>query len=435
MDTASNELFLFRWIQRMVFRLVFWLSGWLDRHASGLWREIVEKRPVTGGARPLPGVAIAFPEPFKRESLESLDGRGSHGDAPRLAIEAVQHLQNAPRLLIEEAAETGEPIVLPAWAKEIGPFLANQLSAHTRRAYETDLKQFFVFMEGRIPTDSLATLRPEHIILYRKYLEEGRLTGRPMEKTTINRKLAVVKSFLNWLRANQVIRENPAQLVKGFPQSQESTLVGLSDEEAKRMLALPNPNKRSGALHAAILYTLLFLGLRKGELIGLKMGDLDEDRGIPILRVRGKGHRVRVLPLTKTVKAAIEHYLFACRRERSDKEAPLFTPTKNPRTKETMKPMNPNAITYIVLRYARKAGILKKISPHSCRATCISNALDKRATHRSVQHLAGWSTPLMIQRYDKRREELQNSAAFAVDYGVEAPPAADAATEPAESTA
>ena len=164
------------------------------------------------------------------------------------------------------------------------------------------------------------------------------------------------------------------------------------------------------------------MGLRKGELIGLKMGDMDEERGIPVLKVRGKGHRVRILPLTAPVKASLEHYFFACRRDRSDKEAPLFIPTKNPRTKTLLKAINPNAITYIVIRYARKAAVLKKISPHSCRATCISNALDKRATHRAVQHLAGWSTPLMIQRYDKRREDLKNSAAFLVDYGETAVP-------------
>lgn len=293
----------------------------------------------------------------------------------------------------------------------------NQLSAHTRRAYETDLKHFFLFLEGRIDAASLTQLKPEHIILYRKFLEEGRLTRRPLEKSTINRKLAVVKSFLNWLRVNQILRENPAQLVKGFPQSQESALKGLSDEEARKILALPKRNSRSGALHNAVLHCLLYMGLRKGELLDLRMGDLGEERGIQVLKVRGKGHRVRILPLSKTVKASLEHYFFACRRDKLKTEEPMFLPTKNPRTQELMKRMNPNAITYIVVRYARKAGILKKISPHSCRATCISNALDRKATHRSVQHLAGWSTPLMIQRYDKRREDLQNSAAFLIDYG------------------
>jgi integrase len=259
-------------------------------------------------------------------------------------------------------------------------------------------------------------LRAEHIILYRKYLEEGRLTGEPLQKTTVNRKLAVVKSFLNWLRVNHHLSENPAQWVKGFPQSQESTLLGLTDSETRQMLDAPRTSSRSGSLHGAILYVLFYLGLRKGELLALRMGDISEDRGVKILRVMGKGNRVRVLPIPNAVLAALSLYFERNGRDPSDAEAPLFMPTKNPRTKRLRKALNPNAITYIVIRYARKTGVLKRISPHSCRATCISHALDKRATHRSVQHLAGWSTPLMIQRYDKRREDLKNSAAYLIDY-------------------
>lgn len=315
--------------------------------------------------------------------------------------------------------EREERVDLPRWAREIEPFLQNQLSVHTRRAYETDLKHFFFFLEGRISPDDLKTLRPEHIILYRKFLEEGRLTGAMMEKSTINRKLATVKSFLNWLRANSILKENPAELVKGYPQSQESSLKGLSDEEVVKILNLPNRNSRAGSLHGAVLHFLLYTGVRKSELIGLKMGDIDQERGVPVVKVRGKGHRVRILPLTERVRLHLEHYFRVCGRNKKEMEEPLFTPTKNPRFGILTKPLNPHAITYIVSHYAKKAGILKPISPHSCRATCISHALDKKATHRSVQHLAGWSTPLMIQRYDKRREDLKNSAAYLVDYGEE----------------
>jgi len=391
-----------RSIGRLLARFTYWLSVALHRHFNLQWEKLVFELEQNEGVRVGRPLEIAY-KPNKQTRLESL----SQQAFPRNA-----------------QSQNVIPIVLPNWAREIQPFLMNQLSDHTRRAYETDLKQFFSFMEGRIRVDELASLKPEHIILFRKYLEEGRLTGRPMEKSTINRKLAVVKSFLNWLRLNHVLTENPAQLVKGFPQSQESSLKGLSDEEAAKILRLPNCNSRSGALHAAILHTLLYLGLRKGELLGLKMGDLDVERGVDVVKVRGKGHRVRILPISKTVKASLEHYFFACRRDRTAKEEPLFLPTKNPRGGGLlMKALNPNAITYIVLRYARKAGVLKKISPHSCRATCISNALDRKATHRSVQHLAGWSTPLMIQRYDKRREDLANSAAFLINYGE---PAAEA---------
>ena len=310
---------------------------------------------------------------------------------------------------------------MPLWAKEIQPFLANQLSDHTRKAYETDLKHFFGFLEGRISPKDFESLRPEHIILFRKYLEEGRLTGTPMQKTTINRKLATVKSFLNWLKLNHLLTENPALLVKGYPQSQESNLKGFSDEEVMKILLIPRLNTQAGAMHAAILHVLFYMGLRKAELLGLKIGDLDTKRGVPVMKVRGKGHRIRILPLTKQVKAALDHYFFVARRDKTQTEEQLFIPTKNNRTHIFQKRMHPHSITYIVSHYAKKAGILKKISPHSCRATCISNALDRKATQRSVQSLAGWSTPLMIQRYDKRKEDIQNSAAFLVDYGEATP--------------
>jgi site-specific recombinase XerD len=335
-------------------------------------------------------------KPFKTNGLERLYSKGFEGDT-------LQQLSL--------------PVSLPEWTKEIQPFLQNQLSDHTRRAYETDLKQFFGYLQSKISLESLSALRPEHIILFRKFLEEGRISGKPMEKSTINRKLAVVKSFFNWLKVNGLVTDNPAGLVKGYPQTQESSLKGLSDEEVKKMLETPNFNSKSGSLHTAVLCSLFYLGLRKGELIGLKVGDLDEERGVSVVKVRGKGHRVRILPVAPKVKAAIENYLFVCRRDKADKEAPLFMPTKNPKNGNLAKSLNPNAVTYMVVRYARKVGILKKISPHSCRATCISHALDKKATHRSVQHMAGWSTPLMIQRYDKRREDLKNSAAYLIDYG------------------
>lgn len=338
-----------------------------------------------------------------QKSLESLVQQGSRSDADSRNLEQIYPREGR--------------VNLPLWAKEIHPFLQNQLSEHTRRAYETDLKHFFMFLEGRISPEDLKTLRPEHIILFRKFLEEGRLTGSVPEKSTVNRKLASVKSFLNWLRVNQILRENPAELVKGYPQSQESALKGLSDEEVVKILALPNRNSRAGSLHGAVLHFLLYTGVRKAELIGLKMGDISEERGVPVVKVRGKGHRIRILPLTQRVRLHLDHYFHVCGKSAADTEAPLFTPTKNPRFGILNKSLNPHAITYIVTHYAKKAGILKRISPHSCRATCISNALDKKATHRSVQHLAGWSTPLMIQRYDKRREDLKNSAAFLIDYG------------------
>ncbi len=395
MNTPKRQHFITRNISFLAFKSSLFLIRFLRRFSKPHFEKMQsEFGRGNGGLPPDRHLSVAY-KANNQKWLEILDHKGFSDDTQ---------------------SHKTTPFSLPIWAREIKPFLANQLSEHTRRAYESDLKNFFTFLEGRISPTNFSQLRPEHIILYRKFLEEGRLTGSPMAKSTINRKLAVVKSFLNWLKLNHLLTDNPALLVKGYPQTQESSLKGFSDEEVLKILLLPRPNNAAGSLHAAILHVLLYMGLRRAELLGLKLGDLDTVRGVRVLKVRGKGHRVRILPITDKVHHAIENYLFVCRRDKSKLEEPLFIPTKNNRTFLFNKQLNPHSITYIVTHYAKKAGILKKTSPHSCRATCISNALDRRATQRSVQHLAGWSTPLMIQRYDKRKEDLQNSAAYYVNY-------------------
>jgi integrase/recombinase XerD len=392
----------FRLFEILFYRTALLASKWLKKNSTRYFHRVATELgsfPLENEPPSIDRIETTLYKANNEKGLERLTGSGSPGDS----MSAIS-LRRA----------------LPRWAEEITPFLANQLSPHTRIAYETDLKHFFRFLEGRISDAAMRefSLRVEHIVLYRRYLESGGTVGGggTLAQSTINRKLAVVKSFLQWLKRNELIRDNPAELVKGYPQTQESSLKGFSDEEVRKILGALRTHSRAGALHAAILNILFYMGLRKSELLSLRMGDITSERGVRVLKVRGKGHRVRILPLTEKVDASLKHYFRICRRDDKEIEAPVFMPTKNPRFHTLEKPMHPNAVTYIVQHYAKKAGILKRISPHSCRATCISNALDRKATHRSVQHLAGWSTPLMIQRYDKRREDLKNSAAYLVNY-------------------
>jgi integrase len=71
----------------------------------------------------------------------------------------------------------------------------------------------------------------------------------------------------------------------------------------------------------------------------------------------------------------------------------------------------------MINKYAKQCGIDKKVSPHSCRATVISHLLDTQKTPiRDVAIFAGHSKITTTERYDKRRESLDNSAAYDVDY-------------------
>lgn len=294
--------------------------------------------------------------------------------------------------------------------------MQTQRSPHTRRAYEADLRQFVGYLrsEGK-SGDSFDAL-----LAYRDWLVQPEWEGgKGLSRTSANRKFATIRSFLSWLQVRGKVHENPSLWVKNYRAKTESPTQAFSDEEVARMLELPNLKSRSGLAHALMLHILFYMGLRRGELVALRADHFGYARvgehTVLVLRVPGKGDKERMLPVPPKVQELLDRY---CAREgiEAGTERPLFQPVRNNRTKIKAKPLHAHAVYYVVKKYARLAGVERRVSPHSCRATCISNALDHAASHRSVQQLAGWSSPLMIERYDKRRTELRDSAVHLVEY-------------------
>lgn len=323
-----------------------------------------------------------------------------------------------PEAKLQEEALTLEPL---PWLKgsvitEIQRFVQTQRSDHTRRAYEGDLKQFL----GYLRSEDLDPGSIDTLLGYRDWLTQSKdKGGAGLTRTTANRKFSTIRAFMTWLQGRGHLKENPALWVKNYRARTESPTQGFSDVEVAKILLLPNQKTPSGLMHALVLHILFYLGLRRSELVALKASHLGrvyrQNRTILTLRVPGKGDKERILPLPIVIVELLEKYM--ARKQISwGEDRYLFSPVRNNITHTKEKALHPAAIYYIVLKYARKAGVQNRVSPHSCRATCISNALDKAASHRSVQQMAGWSSPLMIERYDKRRTELEQSAVHVVNY-------------------
>jgi len=300
----------------------------------------------------------------------------------------------------------------------IEAFLLDQRSEHTRRAYGKDLKRFIQYLLMRkFQAEESGQIAPAQIdrglvIGYKEFLLSEKL-----EHTTVDRHLATLRSFFGWLEQDGLIDKNPADGVRFLNPRRLSKTNGLSDEEVRRLLELPDLHTRAGALHYAILMVLLHCGLRRSELCSLANASVGSERGHKVIRLRGKGNSERVIPLVASVWNAIRWYRRITFREDGAPEEPLFIPIRNNRTGELGKPLDPSTIFYIVAKYARLAGVAQKISPHSCRATAISNARDRQVPDRAIQEFAGWSTPDMITRYDKRKTAVEKSAALAIHYG------------------
>jgi hypothetical protein len=144
----SNTSLIGSWFDGIIGFLFLKSGQWLRSRSDQKWREISKKvvAPERGSTATLP--VSAAPEPFKQKHLETLAHKAFPVDTQR---------------------HSSQVIAAPSWTRELQTFLANQLSIHTQRAYESDLKQFFRFLEGHISLFDLSKLAPEHVILFRKY--------------------------------------------------------------------------------------------------------------------------------------------------------------------------------------------------------------------------------------------------------------------------
>lgn len=333
-----------------------------------------------------------------------------------VSVESVRHparVETARILAVRELVKPHD-----ALAASIEAFLLDQRSEHTRRSYGKDLKRFMKFALyrqsqslGEVPID-------RHLIIAYKEM----LLSEGLEHTSVDRHLATLRSFFRWMTEDGHIEKNPAEGVRFLSPKRLSQTVGFSDKEVLRVLAQPDLHTRTGALHYAVLMVLFYCGLRRSELCELRTLQLGEERGHAVIRLTGKGNRERVIPLLPQVKHAIELYLRMTYRKLEGQDEPLFMPIRNNRGDGKVdKPLDPSMIFYIVRKYSRQAGIASRVSPHSCRATAISNARDHQVPDRAIQEFAGWSSTSMITHYDKRKTAVEGSAALVIEYDTDPP--------------
>jgi integrase len=301
-------------------------------------------------------------------------------------------------------------------------FILDQRSEHTRRAYSRDLKRFLQYLLVRAEARGRDEILDRSVVVGFKET----LLGEGLQASSVDRRLAALKSLFSWLVEDGHLARSPAEGVRFLNPSRLSRTVGFTDEEVRRILALPDLHTRVGALHYAVLMVLFYCGLRRSELCSLRTSQLSVERGHRVLRLMGKGGRERIVVLPPAVWNSIR-YFFAMTRRNATKGGFLFVAARIRGVLGGMalKPLDPSTVYYLVVKYARQAGIQARVSPHSCRATAISNARDRQIPDRAIQEFAGWSTPNMIVQYDKRRTAVDQSASLAIDYGAAERPLPD----------
>jgi len=279
-------------------------------------------------------------------------------------------------------------------------WFANIDNAQTRRAYKNALKDFMTFTGIKKPEEFREVSRG-HIIAWR-----DELVSRNLSAMTIRHRLAALSSLFEYLCEKNTVTHNPVKGVKRpAVESYEGKTPALGDHQARKLLDAPDGGSLKGKRDRAILATLLYHALRRDELCRLKAKDFKQERrGVPHIKVSGKGGKTRYVPLHPAASGLIHEYMEAAGHGMEDTGA-LFRSASNNRVEGSQKAITPDAVYKMVQKYSEKLGF--KIGAHSLRATAATNALDNQADIAKVQEWLGHANIATTRIYDHRKTRLR----------------------------
>lgn len=293
-------------------------------------------------------------------------------------------------------------------------WLANITNVKTRRAYKNDVREFIAYT-GLHDYLELRSIVRSHIIAWRKDMEK-----RVLSPATIRRKLSALSALFDYLCERNAITGNPVDGVKRpMANGNEGSTPALGDRQARKLLEAPAADTLKGVRDRAILATLLYHGIRREELCGLRVKDLHSRQGVMHFRIKGKRAKIRFVPVNAGAQRMIEEYL-ALTRHRSDVEGALFRPVKNNRTGCLDRHLDPASVyRNIVRKYGLATGISAEVNGlcvHSLRATAATNALSHDSDIAKVQEWLGHANVSTTRLYDRRKSKPEDSPTFRVKY-------------------
>jgi integrase/recombinase XerC len=273
--------------------------------------------------------------------------------------------------------------------------LNRSASAHTARAYASDLSQFLDFVSSALGAPR-STLKPDHLdrLALRGFMAD--LHKRGVSRASAARKLSAARTFLKYLRREGLVDDDPGSLVP-TPKRDIRMPVHLSEEEMGRLVTSPSVDGPLGRRDHAILELFYASGLRLSELVGLDVDDVN--LSAQMVRTLGKGGKQRLVPFNKSTAAAIREYLKDrellmrdAPRARGRRPDPLFVNYRGTR-------LTVRSVDRLVRRYASASGVRPGVSPHALRHSFATHLLQRGADLRAIQELLGHARLSTTQRY------------------------------------
>lgn len=271
----------------------------------------------------------------------------------------------------------------------------HQYSARTVENREKYLTLFIVWCEDRAIERAVEVTKPI-VDRYQRWLyHETRPDGKPLSARSQQARLIPIKGFFKWLTKTNHIAYNPASELELPKTGERLPRVVLTANEAEAVLSAPDITTALGLRDRAMLELLYSTGMRRSELAGLKVYDIEHGRETVMIR-EGKGKKDRVVPVGERTLAWVRKYEEEARPELVGyaDEGWLFV------TAEGL-PMVPEYLTKLVAEYIDKAAIGKRGSCHVFRHTCATLMLEGGADIRFIQQMLGHARLETTQIYTR----------------------------------
>jgi integrase/recombinase XerC len=270
-------------------------------------------------------------------------------------------------------------------------------SPHTVSAYQSDLDQFFRFLNYPEQTVSHPSeITYQHIRGWMVNLMEE-MTAR-----SVNRKLATLRKYFKFLMREGVITNNPASKVQS-PKIVKHLPIVVEDEKLNAMLNSGEvfSDDFTGVRDKLVIETLFGTGIRLAELVGLKEGDINFYDGT--MKVLGKRNKERIIPINHELRTLLQRYL-ALKKSENFNNNSLTLLVTNKGTEAY-----PKFVYLIVQRYLSNISTQDKKSPHVLRHTFATSLLNRGADLNAIKELLGHANLSATQVYTHNSVERLKS--------------------------
>ncbi len=269
------------------------------------------------------------------------------------------------------------------------------LSQRTLAAYRHDLERLASFMRAR-GVSRAGDVRPPDLRDFVYHLKD-----RGLQPSSIRRNLSAVRTYFSFLLGEGEIVADPTDRVE-LPRTWRRLPNALSRDEVARLLDAGDPDARTYWRDRALLEFAYASGVRVSELIGLKLRDVDMAEGLAT--VAGKGAKERLVPVGRTALRALDAYLRETRPRlaRGGAEAAVFLNARG-------RPLSRMGVWKILRRMSERAGITRRVTPHTLRHSFATHLLEGGADLAAVQEMLGHADIATTQIYTHvEREYLRD---------------------------